>query len=195
MLEPKTDSMSEQLCHCNHLLTVISHIGEGSHDSAPSPSTGSVRSYATPSVAEEEIPILEDVMLTIDRAEDEVPGIEDQEVPLPIPPPQTQVVDLGPAVSLQAHICQILERVNGQRCPFPLVCLQSGVLYDLRDPSKYLQHQVRARLTAGVQVAGPYAQGYQECQGHSSLDAPSEPNPPQRIPSLFKTLLVPQAEG
>ena len=34
------------------------------------------------------------------------------------------------------------------------------------------------------------------CQGHSSLDAPSELNPPQRIPSpLFAALLVPQAEG
>ena len=34
------------------------------------------------------------------------------------------------------------------------------------------------------------------CQGHSSLDAPSELNPPQRIPSpLFIALLVPQAEG
>ena len=34
------------------------------------------------------------------------------------------------------------------------------------------------------------------CQGHSSLDAPSELNPPQRIPSpLFVALLVPQAEG
>ena len=35
-----------------------------------------------------------------------------------------------------------------------------------------------------------------DCQGHSSLDAPSELNPPQRIPSpLFVALLVPQAEG
>ena len=35
-----------------------------------------------------------------------------------------------------------------------------------------------------------------QCQGHSSLDAPSELNPPQRIPSLlFVALLVPQAEG
>ena len=35
-----------------------------------------------------------------------------------------------------------------------------------------------------------------DCQGHSSLDAPSELNPPQRIPSpLFIALLVPQAEG
>ena len=34
------------------------------------------------------------------------------------------------------------------------------------------------------------------CQGHSSLDAPSELNPPQRIPSpLYVALLVPQAEG
>ena len=34
------------------------------------------------------------------------------------------------------------------------------------------------------------------CQGHSSLDTPSELNPPQRIPSpLFVALLVPQAEG
>ena len=34
------------------------------------------------------------------------------------------------------------------------------------------------------------------CQGHSSLDAPSELNPPQRIPSpLSLALLVPQAEG
>ena len=37
---------------------------------------------------------------------------------------------------------------------------------------------------------------YLYCQGHSSLDAPSELNPPQRIPSpLFVALLVPQAEG
>ena len=35
-----------------------------------------------------------------------------------------------------------------------------------------------------------------KCQGHSSLDTPSELNPPQRIPSLlFVALLVPQAEG
>ena len=35
-----------------------------------------------------------------------------------------------------------------------------------------------------------------DCQGHSSLDAPSELNPPQRIPSpLFVALLVPQAKG
>ena len=35
-----------------------------------------------------------------------------------------------------------------------------------------------------------------DCQGHSSLDAPSELNPPQRIPSpLSIALLVPQAEG
>ena len=35
-----------------------------------------------------------------------------------------------------------------------------------------------------------------QCQGHSSLDAPSELNPPQRIPSpLYFALLVPQAEG
>ena len=34
------------------------------------------------------------------------------------------------------------------------------------------------------------------CQGHSSLDAPSELNLPQKIPSpLFVALLVPQAEG
>ena len=34
------------------------------------------------------------------------------------------------------------------------------------------------------------------CQSHSSLDSPSELNPPQRIPSpLYTALLVPQAEG
>ena len=34
------------------------------------------------------------------------------------------------------------------------------------------------------------------CQGHSSLDTPSELNPPQRIPSpRYTALLVPQAEG
>ena len=38
-------------------------------------------------------------------------------------------------------------------------------------------------------------EGYDMCQGHFSLDAPSELNPPQRIPSLFGTPLVPQAEG
>ena len=32
-------------------------------------------------------------------------------------------------------------------------------------------------------------------KGHSSLDAPSELNPPQRIPSPLNALLVPQAEG
>ena len=37
--------------------------------------------------------------------------------------------------------------------------------------------------------------GGEGCQGHSSLNAPSELNPPQRIPSLFETPLVPQAEG
>ena len=43
--------------------------------------------------------------------------------------------------------------------------------------------------------AGPSCLG-EDCQGHSSLDAPSELNPPQRIPSpLFVALLVPQAEG
>ena len=150
--------MSEQLCHCNCPLTVISQVGEGSRNLAHSLSTGSARSYATPPAAkEEDIPILEDVVPATDHAEDKRAGIEDQEVPLLIPPPQTQVADLGPAVSLQAHIHQILERVNGQMCPFSLVCLQSGVIYDPRDPSKYLQHQVGARLTAGVQVAGPYA--------------------------------------
>ena len=42
----------------------------------------------------------------------------------------------------------------------------------------------------------PRAERLGNCQGHSSLDAPSELNPPQRIPSpLFVALLVPQAEG
>ena len=46
-------------------------------------------------------------------------------------------------------------------------------------------HELRRRGLAGA-----------NCQGHSSLDAPSELNPPQRIPSpLFIALLVPQAEG
>ena len=37
---------------------------------------------------------------------------------------------------------------------------------------------------------------FRGCQGHSSLDAPSELNLPQKIPSpLFVALLVPQAEG
>ena len=34
-----------------------------------------------------------------------------------------------------------------------------------------------------------------DCQGHSSLDTPSELNPPQRIPSPLSALLVPQAKG
>ena len=34
-----------------------------------------------------------------------------------------------------------------------------------------------------------------DSQGPSSLDAPSELNPPQRIASPSETLLVPQAEG
>ena len=145
MLETKTDSISEQLCHCSH------------------PSTGLAGLYATPPVAaEEEIPILEDIVPMIDRAEDEGTGIEDQDVPLPVPPPQTQVADLGPAVSPQACVRQVLESVNGQRCPFSLVHLWSGALYDLRDPSKYLRRPVRTHSTAGVWVAGPYAQGYQE---------------------------------
>ena len=44
----------------------------------------------------------------------------------------------------------------------------------------------------GMKEGGMKEEG---CQGHSSLDAPSEPNLPQRIPSLFETPLVPQAEG
>ena len=46
-------------------------------------------------------------------------------------------------------------------------------------------------------VVKPLITGTREfwCQGHSSLNAPSELNPLQRIPSLFWTPLVPQAEG
>ena len=159
----KTDSMSEQLCHCNRPSTVISQAEEGSHDLAPSPSTGLARLYATPPVAEEEeTPALEDIVLMIDHAEDEMTGIEDQDVLLPVPPPQTWVADLGPAVSLQARVCQILERVSDQRRPFSLVHLWSGALYDPRDPSKYLWRLVGTHLTVGVWVAAPYAQGYWE---------------------------------
>ena len=43
-------------------------------------------------------------------------------------------------------------------------------------------------------IIGPMTHGG-GFQGHSSLDAPSELNPPQRIPSPFETPLVPQAEG
>ena len=50
------------------------------------------------------------------------------------------------------------------------------------------------RWMAAGQLRGPANVG--GCQGHSSLDAPSELNLPQRIPSpLFTALLVPQAEG
>ena len=42
----------------------------------------------------------------------------------------------------------------------------------------------------------PWGSNIEACQGHSSLDTPSELNLPQRIPSpLFLALLVPQAEG
>ena len=41
----------------------------------------------------------------------------------------------------------------------------------------------------------PADQCFCNCQGHSSLDTPSELNLLQRIPSLFGTPLVPQAEG
>ena len=47
--------------------------------------------------------------------------------------------------------------------------------------------------TWGLPASGPK---HVSCQGHSSLDAPSELNPPQRIPSpLFVALLAPQAKG
>ena len=125
MLEVRVDSMLEQLCHCNSPSTVISQAEEGSHHSAPSPSAGPVRSYTTPPIAEEEdIPALEDVVLSVDHADDKVVRMVDREELLPVPPPQTQVADLGPAVSLQVCVCWILERVNGQRCPFSLVHLQ-----------------------------------------------------------------------
>ena len=97
--------MLEQLCHCNCPSTIISQAEEGGHDSAPSPSTGLARSYMTPPIAEEEdIPTLEDIILAVNHAEDKVARMEDQEEPLPVPPPQSQVADLGPAVSLQACV-------------------------------------------------------------------------------------------
>ena len=53
-----------------------------------------------------------------------------------------------------------------------------------------LQLAVRAQGNNG------FLRGGGVCQGHSSLNAPSELNPPQRIPSpLLIALLVPQAEG
>ena len=48
--------------------------------------------------------------------------------------------------------------------------------------------------TLSICIYLPYFSHY-FCQGHSSLDAPSELNPPQRIPSPLTALLVPQAEG
>lgn len=138
-LETRVEFMSEQLCHCNHPSTVISQACEGSHHSAPSPSTGLACSYATlPIAKKKDVPILEDVVPRVDRAEDKVSRMEDQEEPLPVPPPQTQVANLGPAVSLQARVRQVFEKVNGQRCPVFLVRLRSGALYDPNNPTKYL---------------------------------------------------------
>ena len=58
-----------------------------------------------------------------------------------------------------------------------------------------LDHQARpSRLGEDRVWRRPLEMGL--CQGHSSLDAPSELNPPQRIPSpLSIAPLVPQAEG
>ena len=74
----RVDSMSEQLCHCNQPLTVVSQADEGSHHLAPNPSTGSAHSYATPPIAkEEDVLVLEDVMPRVDHAEDKVSRMED----------------------------------------------------------------------------------------------------------------------
>ena len=54
------------------------------------------------------------------------------------------------------------------------------------------------RVEEEIDLAGVFIMTvfYGTCQGHSSLDAPSELNPLQRIPSpLFIAPLVPQAEG
>ena len=54
---------------------------------------------------------------------------------------------------------------------------------------------VRQELDLGIAHPKVLTYVLVDCQGHSSLDAPSELNPPQRIPSpLFFSLLVPQAE-
>ena len=60
-----------------------------------------------------------------------------------------------------------------------------------------LVHQDRRhQLPKGLASINSEDKSFGYCQGHSSLDAPSELNPPQRIPSpLFVALLVPQAEG
>ena len=125
--------MVDRLCHCNCSSTVVSPSEGGSRPSAPSPSTGSARSYTTPPIAKEEVvPTLEDVM---DRTEEEVMIPEAQGEPLPVPPPQTREANLGPAVSLQTQIRLILQRVNEQRRPYSLVCLWSGQCFDPRDPT------------------------------------------------------------
>ena len=61
---------------------------------------------------------------------------------------------------------------------------------------RQLVHAVKRLDLRTWQVVPALEQRSHGCQGHSSLDSPSELNPPQRIPSpLFVALLVPQAEG
>ena len=152
-------------------MTVVSQADEGSHHLAPNPLTGSAHSYATPPIAkEEDVLVLEDVVPRVDHAEDKVSRMEDQEEPLPVPPPQIQVSNLDPGVSLKACVHRVLERINGQRCPVSLVCLWSGAIFDPRDPTRYLHHSVRTHLAAGVRHVGPYVQGYREHRAHHTDD-------------------------
>ena len=83
-------------------------------------------------------------------------------------------------------------------------CLRNSFHYSATVPPHYTEY--RRLIANGIASSpfhwatcpkGPLRKTPQPpvCQGHSSLDAPSELNLPQKIPSLFGTLLVPQAEG
>ena len=71
-------------------------------------------------------------------------------------------------------------------------CLEGRISHEYECATAHLDVLVELPKSEEWQDMGV---GEEYCQGHSSLDTPSELNLLQRIPSLFETPLVPQAEG
>ena len=144
------------------------------------PTDGSYQTPVTESVTRL-VPVPEDVQLPSPTTS--------EEEPIPVPPPRAST----PGREMSGQRCwtrRKFDKAPGTGASGRLFWCSSG-----------LQGKDRARpYPAGRGEArgsaGDWRLRADQCQGHSSLDAPSELNPPQRIPSpLFVALLVPQAEG
>ena len=124
----------------------------------------------------------QELIPVIEEDSDNSPILEENRDPIPVPPPRIgnteniEIVEMASQVSRQRCV-RLLGRISRQT-----PCLDTIGIEHLRD-----------NLSRQCCVGRPSSL---HCQGHSSLDAPSELNPPQRIPSpLYVALLVPQTEG